>query len=303
MWEKQGLIFDKHHSQLPVVDEYSETYKVYYSTRDELGRSRPMFISIMKHDLKMFLHEIKIKVELGEKGEFDCDGIMPTSIITLEDGTKYLYYVGWNKREDVPYHNSLGLLISKDNGINWTKYSNKPIFDSTELDPGFIGTVEVIKMGNIYWMYYSSAVWKDFDGKLEPVYDIKLATSIDGINWCPTGKIIIPLEENEGGISSFRILKNEFGNYESWFSVRNKTGYRNNINDSYKITSAFSCDGIRWDRSSLIDLDISKEGWDSEMVCYPFIIDDELNNRLIMFYNGNKFGTTGIGISTQAKIR
>jgi hypothetical protein len=29
------------------------------------------------------------------------------------------------------------------------------------------------------------------------------------------------------------------------------------------------------------------------MVCYPFIIED--GNKLVMFYNGNDFGKTGIG--------
>ena len=33
------------------------------------------------------------------------------------------------------------------------------------------------------------------------------------------------------------------------------------------------------------------------MVAYPYIIKD--NNKLIMFYNGNKFGKTGIGYAIQ----
>ncbi len=32
---------------------------------------------------------------------------------------------------------------------------------------------------------------------------------------------------------------------------------------------------------------------DSEMQCYPHVIN--LNERLVMFYNGNGFGRTGIG--------
>jgi len=28
-------------------------------------------------------------------------------------------------------------------------------------------------------------------------------------------------------------------------------------------------------------------------VCYPFIVEN--NNNLVMFYNGNSFGKTGIG--------
>jgi hypothetical protein len=40
-------------------------------------------------------------------------------------------------------------------------------------------------------------------------------------------------------------------------------------------------------------LDVSPEGWDSTMTCYPsvFAIDD----RIVMIYNGNGFGQTGFG--------
>jgi hypothetical protein len=40
-------------------------------------------------------------------------------------------------------------------------------------------------------------------------------------------------------------------------------------------------------------IDVSTEGWDSEMICYQSII--ECNGKLFMFYNGNGFGRTGIG--------
>lgn len=55
MWTKQGNIFNEHHAQLPVVDTtYNDTYKIYYSTRDDKGRSIPMFINVFKHNLKNY---------------------------------------------------------------------------------------------------------------------------------------------------------------------------------------------------------------------------------------------------------
>ena len=35
-------------------------------------------------------------------------------------------------------------------------------------------------------------------------------------------------------------------------------------------------------------IDISKEGWDSEMISYPYVFNK--GNNLIMLYNGNGFG-------------
>ena len=293
MWTKQGNIFNEHHAQLPVVDTtYNDTYKIYYSTRDDKGRSIPMFINVFKHNLKNYLSPQKVNIELGKPGMFDHYGVMPTDIITLNKNIKYLYYIGWSLRKDIPYHNTLGLAISTDNGITWTKYSEGPIFSSCALEPGFIGTAKIIKKGNKWTMYYLSCrEWVDMGDKLEPIYDIKTAVSKNGIDWKPTNEIVVPLEENEGGISSFQIIGNK-----AWFSVRGKLYYRDNIKESYKIkTSTFV--NNKWIRDKNIDLDVSSEGWDSEMVAYPYIIKSK--NNLILFYNGNKFGNTGIGYATQ----
>ena len=39
----------------------------------------------------------------------------------------------------------------------------------------------------------------------------------------------------------------------------------------------------------------SESGWDSEMVCYPYVF--EYNDKLYMLYNGNGYGKTGIGLA------
>ena len=292
MWIKQGNIFNKHHAQLPVIDICLDTYKIYYSTRNKNGCSIPMSISVFKNDLKKYLHPIKINIPLGDYGAFDHYGVMPTDIITLEDGTKYLYYIGWSLRKDIPYHNTLGLAISKDNGINWKKISDGPIFNSNYLEPGFIGTAKVYKEDTHWIMYYLSCrEWIRTKDKLEPTYDIKKAISDNGIDWRPTNEIVIPLQKNEGGIASFNKLNNK-----AWFSVRGKLHYRNNTEESYKIKTATLVNN-KWIRDKNIDLDVSEKGWDSEMVAYPYIIQEKDN--LIMFYNGNGFGKTGIGYAKQ----
>jgi hypothetical protein len=292
MWTKHGNIFEEHHAQLPVVDIYNDFYKIYYSTRDHDGKSIPKWVKIEKKTFNVIEYsELRI-LALGKPGMFDHYGVMPTDIVTLEDGTKYLYYIGWSLRKDVPFHNTLGLAISKDDGITWKKISDGPIFNSSYLEPGFIGTAKVFKEDDGWQMYYLSCrEWIESDNHLEPTYDIKLATSDNGIDWIPKNQTIISLEENEGGIASFQKINNK-----AWFSVRGKVYYRNNSKESYKIKTAILVGG-NWIRDKNIDLDISPEGWDSEMVAYPYIIKE--NNNLIMFYNGNDFGKTGIGYATQ----
>ena len=89
MWVKQGNIFNEHHSQHPVVDVYSDTFKIYYSTRDNKGRSIPMSISVFKNNPTEYLHPTPLNLELGQPGSFDWSGIMPTNIVTLKDGTPF----------------------------------------------------------------------------------------------------------------------------------------------------------------------------------------------------------------------
>lgn len=291
-WTKIGNIFNKHHSQLPVVDNLEDCFRVYYSTRDSQGRSIPMFIDFNKSDFKTKREPTKINLSLGRPGMFDWSGIMPTEIITLENGFKYLYYIGWSRRLDVPYHNNLGLAISED-GIKWEKYSDGPIFHTSSEEPGYIGTVGILVEDNIWKMWYLSCRdWIEHNGVMEPIYDIKYAISEDGIKWSTTNLTSIPLVGDEGGISAARIIKDD--KYYMYFSVRNKINYRENSEDSYRIKMAVSEDGINWNRLNDNVIDISDDGWDNFMVCYPYLIRND--NQMLMFYNGNGFGKSGIGV-------
>lgn len=304
MWEKKGILFKNHGitkgSQLPVVDtNYSDIYRIYYSARDKENRSFPKYANFTK-DLKL-ISDYPLNLELGKPGAFDSHGIMPTEVITLEDGTKYLYYIGWSKRLDVPYWNSIGLAISEDEGRSWKKYSEGPIFSTCAKEPGFIGTIQVIqptpkeKWDAVFnqptWtMYYSSAHWEEIEGKQESVYDIKLAVSCDGINWIPRKKTIIKLYRNEGGISSFRKIGDRV-----FYSLRNKSDFRNNIENSYRIKSQF-IDNKDYYPYEFTELE--PEG-DETMCAYPFVIEEK--DKYLMFYNGHDFGKGGISYAESKK--
>jgi hypothetical protein len=65
---------------------------------------------------------------------------------------------------------------------------------------------------------------------------------------------------------------------------------------SYRIGYAESDNGISWTRcDSLAGIDVSKSGWDSEMIEYPFVFDHK--GERFMLYNGNGYGKTGFGIA------
>jgi len=302
MWIKKGLIFNvegefewnKTHTQVPVVDILSDRYRIYYASRNSEGKSTISYIEVEKNNPQKIIHKNdKPILNFGNLGTFDDSGIMPSSIINVGN-KKYLYYIGWTTRQTVPYQNAIGLAISDDGGITFKRFSEGPIISINHIEPYFSGTSYVMIDAGKFKMWYLSCIkWEIIEGKSEPIYNIKYSESNDGINWKQTGKVAIELNSDEGGLVSASVIKMN-GIYKMWFGKRKKSDYRNNFQNTYRIGYAESNNGIDWIRKDTISgIDISSNGWDSEMISYPCVFKNE--NQLIMLYNGNGFGKTGFG--------
>jgi hypothetical protein len=302
MWEKKGLVFNvdgsfewnKSHAQVPVVDTLEDRLRIYFATRNSFGKSNISFIEVEKTNPKKIIFECRdILLPFGNLGSFDDSGIMPSSIINVNN-KKYLYYIGWTTRQTVPYQNAIGLAISEDRGLTFSKISEGPIISVNHIEPYFSGTSFVIFENDIFKMWYLSCIkWSVFEGKTEPIYNIKYAESKNGIDWLQTAKVAIELNADEGGLVSASVIKID-GIYKMWFGKRKKSNYRENIENTYRIGYAESIDGIIWIRKDdNAGIDLSKSGWDSEMISYPYVV--KYNNELHMFYNGNGFGNSGFG--------
>jgi hypothetical protein len=65
----------------------------------------------------------------------------------------------------------------------------------------------------------------------------------------------------------------------------------------YRIGFSYSQDGIKWVRAdSNAGIDVSDSGWDSEMICYPYVFKHR--EHMYMLYNGNDYGKTGFGYAS-----
>ena len=309
MWEKQGQIFNvdgkyewnRSHAQVPVVDVLDDRLRIYYATRNELGKSNISYIEVSKDNPKKIIYEHNSPLfAFGNLGAFDDSGIMPSCIINAGK-KKYLYYIGWTTKQSVPFQNAVGLAISEDAGKTFKKFSEGPVISINHVEPYFSGTSFVMTEHNLYKMWYLSCIgWHKFNDKPEPIYNIKYSESKDGINWKQTGKVAIDLLNDEGGIVSAAVIKLN-GVYKMWFGKRKKADYRTNIRNSYRIGFAESFDGINWERKDhSAGIDVSNEGWDSEMISYPYIVKLNLQ-EYYMFYNGNGFGKTGFGYAIWKK--
>jgi len=308
MWKKKGLIFkvggeyewNKSHAQVPVVDVLDDRLRIYYASRNSTGKSHMSFIEVDNINPTNILFESNSSLlPLGKLGTFDDSGIMPSSIITVGD-KKYLYYIGWTTRKTVPYQNAIGVALSLDGGISFKKISEGPIISVNHIEPYFSGTSFVTTDSNKFKMWYLSCIkWEIFNESIEPLYNLKYAESMDGVNWIQTGKVAIELDIDEGGLVSASVIKQE-GIYRMWFGKRKLKDYRDDIRNTYRIGYAESLDGIEWARKdNLAGITISSKGWDSEMISYPYVV--KVRENIMMFYNGNGFGKTGFGYAIWSK--
>ncbi len=102
------------------------------------------------------------------------------------------------------------------------------------------------------------------------------------------------LGEDEAQASPDVLLYN--GKYHMFFCYRQASDYRKNKVRSYRIGYAFSYDIISWTRDdSQAGIDVSEDGWDSEMIAYPHVF--ELDGNIYMFYLGNQVGRYGFGLA------
>lgn len=306
-WIKKGLIYEpntsfewnsKGYASVPTVYKISEDIlRIYFTARDINNKTNISYIEVEADDPSniLYIHE-KSVLSLGKIGMFDDCGAMVSHVIDVNNEV-WMYYIGWNVRNTISYHNSIGLAISKDGGMTFEKFSEGPLFDRTYKEPYFNAAPFVLKENGIWKMWYlSNTKWVEYEGKSEPFYHIKYAESDNGIDWKREGKVAIDYkDENECGIVRACVLKDD-DTYKMWYSHRNIQNYRTDKNSSYRIGYAESNDGINWIRKdNAVGIDVSESGWDSEMIEYPFVYDH--NGKRYMIYNGNTFGKTGFGYS------
>lgn len=308
-WSKRGLVYDvdaslewaKSHAQVPTVDVLDEDrLRIFFSSRDAVNRSRIGSLDVSASQPSKILRVgDKPVLDLGECGSFDDCGTMPSWLVDHE-GRKYLYYIGWNVRNTVPYHNAVGLAVSDDNGATFERLYRGPIMDRTAEEPFFCATSCVLVENGLWRNWYLSCTGWVSNGSAmpEPRYHLKYAESDDGIHWKRHGVIAIDYgSPMEGGLVRASVLRCGTG-YRMWFSYRSTLNYREKAAQSYRIGYAESKDGIRWERDDASSgIDISEEGWDSFMVAYPHVVN--VGGRLHMFYNGNGFGDTGFGYAVE----
>lgn len=294
-WEKLGQIFCPNQN-FPWMYSYasypwteileSGLIKCYFSCRDRFNRSSVGYVILdINNPQKIIDISTEPILTKGETGTFDDSGVSFSCILNTHK-KKYLYYLGWNILKTVPWKNTIGLAIEDSDG-NFQRYSKAPVLGIHDIDPFTLTYPFVMYDEGTYKMWYGTSLF--WGPKVEDtVHIIRYATSSDGIHWRRYNiECIKPENPKEFAIVKPFVIK-EHDLYKMWYSYR--------IGEKYKMGYAESFTGMKWERKDdLVGIAPSKEGWDSDMVCYPSILDFK-DNRY-MFYNGNGYGKTGFGLA------
>jgi len=302
MWEKKGLIhscnlFGTGYAQDAFIDIINDNvWRIYYSTRNKDVVSYPMYIDVEAGNIENILHVADKPIfEPGRRGTFDDRGVTMTSIVKIDEHTKYLYYCGWNQKTTVSYSLSIGCCKVTDDKI-YEKISEGPVMERSIYNPIAVSAPMVLKEDDRYRMWYISFTsWDKYGDKYEPIYVVKHATSSDGINWECDNNICIDCSYEGEAIGRPWVIKDD-GIYKMWFSTRGIENYRTKEGNHYMIGYAESKDGLNWERKDA-GITTSATGWDSDMLEYASV--KKYNNKYYMIYNGNAFGKTGFGYAVK----
>lgn len=311
-WTKLGQIFktDDHRlpsgcigwAQSPQPLVLPDRVRVFFSTRtrDATGTflSLVSFVDFERDFSRVLAVAEKPVIELGGLGCFDEHGIFPLHV--LDDGERVLgYSTGWNRKVSVSADASIGLAISRDQGLSFQKHGQGPVMTASLHEPFLVADAFVLKRGAAYHMWYIYGIrWKKFvaDEAPDRVYKIAYARSDDGIQWQRDGRLIIPDRLDEDECQALPTVIEIDGHFHMYFCYRQAYGFRTDSTRAYRIGYAHSDDMRHWTRDDdAAGIDVSAEGWDSRMQCYPHVF--RVGTEVYMLYNGNDFGREGFGLA------
>lgn len=311
-WQKNGLVFGpqqaegrdwfKEFAQAPCSLEYGDFLRVFFSCRPAPDENR-QYVSRssyadFSYDKNFSLLRVADKpfLPLGGKGEFDEFGTYPVSVIRHQ-GKVFAYYAGWTRCVSVPFDVAIGLAISEDDGHTFTRVGHGPVLSSSLDEPFIISGPKIRYYNNLFHLFYiAGKEWILDNNRPEPIYRIRMATSTDGYHWQKANRDLIDVKLGTEEAQSSPDVFYSNGLYHMFFSYRGGRDYRGKEH-GYRIGYAWSEDLHHWHRDDeRAGLDVSAEGWDSEMVSYPHIF--RFLGSIRMLYLGNQVGRQGFGMAT-----
>ena len=272
---------------LPVLLE-GDVYRVFYSGRDANNRSSVGAVDIDIVTRQVVCAHNQPFFEYGPGGSFYADGVSIGNCY-VTNGVRYMLFMGWQSPKDSQWRGDIGRLVVKSD-LTLELASDVPFMGSDSTDPLSLSYPWVLKneTGSYSMWYGSTTMWDAGNGEM--LHVINGASSADGHVWQRTG-LAVPFELGRAqAFSRPTVVEDVRSGYEMWFAYRSGSGKK------YRIGYAASNNGKEWKLAlENAGIDVSVDGWDSEMIEYPFVFDHQ--GQRYMLYNGNGYGKTGFGMA------
>lgn len=300
-WKKLGRVFSASgqapwmlsHAYLPTAYQIeSDRIRVFLAFRDEANVGRIGWIDVAaENPMRVVALSEQPALDVGRPGAFDDNGVTPLSVVRDGDCLR-MYYAGWQLTPRARYLLFTGLALSHDGGRSFVRYQETPVLDRSPSEFVIRSGAGVIKdpESDIWKVWYAAgSSLVDISGKAVPSYNLVYAESEDGIVWPSTGTVaLMPQGPDEYGFGRPHVWR-KGERYEMWYSVRSHS-------KNYQIGYATSRSGLDWERRDAEGgLPRSEAGWDADMTCFASLIENE--HGCFMFYNGNGYGSTGVGVA------
>jgi len=296
-WRKQGRIYVPDGSKwwakkyaFPPTPYFlnDEVIRVYVAFCDEQTVGRIGYVDILANDpLKVLKVSDEPVLDIGQPGAFDENGVLPTSIVQVDDKL-YLYYVGYQLGMKVRYFQFEGLAISDDGGDSFKRALRVPVTDRSDTEM-LNRTSAFVRLRNSQFemWYVGGSEWTTVNGKALPMYNIRYLTSSDGVNWEKEGRVCIDYNNDDEHAFGKPFIFEDGVLQRMFYSIRTRS-------KGYRLGYAESVDGFNWIRKDeAIGIDVSASGWDSQMIAYSSLVKHK--DKVYLFYNGNNLGESGFG--------
>lgn len=295
-WIKKGRIFAPKgihpkllsHAANPLAMPLSkDVFRIFYSGRDAKNRS-----SVGAFDYDMNSAQVIADYEepffrSGRAGSFYEGGVSIGNCYRVGT-TTYMLFMAWRNPKNAHWYGDIGRLVVKDDLTlaldRDTPFISCKTFNSISLSYPWVQSSA--SKGFEMW-YGTTETWDA--GNNEMLHVIRNAVSTDGQAWEQTDKVIPYAIGTAQAFSRPTVLRNPDGTQDMWFSYRSGTGA------SYRIGHSRFSNGVWSQTPGRPGIDVSRSGWDSEMIEYPFVFEHQ--GKVFMLYNGNGYGATGIGLA------
>jgi hypothetical protein len=303
-WSREGLVLAADgsdaawtsHAQSPAVLPLSDRlWRIYFSARDARNRARMAAVDVDPGaEMRVLETHLAPMLEPSSPGAFDHEGFGPSDAILVNDQV-WLYYTGVSVRTDVRFQYAIGLAVS-DDGLRFRRATDGPILSTGPRDPYFSSTPVIRRDGARWRMWYTAGTgWHSVAGALEPTYEIRTASSADGLIWDRASAAAVTAGGPWIALTRPWPVSSRSG-MRLWFSRRGFDHRRRDAHHGYRLAwTDVDVGGRSSGRVSEVRFANPPQPGDFDEFAqsYPCVVP--YREDQIMFYNGNDFGSGGFG--------